>query len=88
MDTIIPRPAAAVYRNAKKTAGAFCSRGFSRVFGGSAPRLVEHEAAVVDHGLLIQGDVLAAVRKAREVGEHCIRATENLEPVPQGDPYY
>ena len=34
------------------------------------------------------GDVLAAVRKAREVGEHCIRATGNLEPVPQGDPYY
>ena len=34
------------------------------------------------------GDVLTAVLKAREAAEHCIRATGDMEPVPQGDPYY
>ena len=34
------------------------------------------------------GDVLTAVRKAREAAEYCIRATGDTEPVPQGDPYY
>ena len=34
------------------------------------------------------GEVLTAVKKAREVAEYCIRATGNLEPTPQGEPYY